>query len=172
MIEEITLVQWFTIAAAVGGLLLGIFNTTRNWTRDRERLDVILEDEQPHIKEQNALNPVHVRVVNTGFYPVTLNDFHLTRSKFRSSIRVEYVYDFDRFNAAGEITLTRPPLPRLGPGEEFRFQIWRNSLDRPAASEKIDPRDVTGVCVITASGKRFRRRSGLLRRYLRGADNP
>lgn len=171
--EEITLIQLFTIAAAFGGLLLGVINTVRSLTRDRERLALMVEDEMPHVKELNERNPVIVRVVNVGYYPVTLYDFMLLRGPFKPPVGLNYYYRFEWYHETSpdHIDLSpRKPIC-LAPGEEFRFQIWRDKIDRPA-SEKIDPRDVTGVCAVTASGKRFCRRSGLLRRYLRGDDNP
>lgn len=173
MEHEISWIEGVTIAVAFSGLLLGVINTMWSLTRDRERLAVIVEDELPHINALNEKNPMNVRVVNIGYYPVTLNDFHLSRRWKRTSIGVNYFYHFDSYQTIPQrdTEFVPPTLPCLAPGEEFRFQIWHGSIDRPAASEKIDPHQITGICVISASGKRFHKRSRLLQRYLCDASN-
>ena len=155
MLSQMTWTDILTLIIAVLGVGIGLVNTVWAVARHRTRLHIAVEHTPPHIAELNEENPMIVRVVNTSLFPVTLNDLYLARRWFLPMIEVNFFIP-DK---------TSWP-QRLEPGAEYSIQIWRNSLDRPGVQPGLDRSLIKGICVLTATGKKFCKTSRALRQFL------
>lgn len=148
-----------TLVIAVLGVGIGLVNSIWAISRHRTQLYIAIEHTPPHIAELNEKNPMIIRVVNTSVFPVTLNDIYLARRWFLSPVEVNFFLP----------EKTSWP-QRLEPGSEYSIQIWRDSLERPGVAVGIDKSLVKGVCVITATGKKFYKKSKALRKFLQNSE--
>lgn len=144
-----------TLAIAVLGAVLGIYNAARQWWRDIERLKVIPKSGQVAIGEAATQATLVIEVVNMSAFPVTLDEVGFLAKGSHGRLAI-----------VGPIMLDRGTLPRrleprtsvtlcASPNQDFSFIA-----------------NVTKAYATTATGRVFRGSSPRLRWMVKHGEVP